>query len=858
MIREKLRFALAVAAFACAVARGGTPHLAGIGDVRGGMPHPPAAFDHAQGVLTDELARIFGGAPTGNLAHVVFETADWPDDQRYVIDGVSTAVVIRAAGAKGFDYAAARILREVGYRRFAPHPSWEIIPANPPHSISLNADETPSYRSRNIWHGRFWPECRTNGHHKAWAFHHRMGGDTIRCGHAYEGFVRRNRNFLAEHPECLALVKGERTGNKLCISNPLLRERFTAYVLNAIRANPDALTVSVEPSDGGGWCECDACTALGSPTDRAITLANHVARAIQEEFPGHRVALYAYNQHSPPPSVAVDSNVVVMVATSFLRGGWTPDGLLQEWGRRTTVGVREYYYNPNGAPGAGRAADVFALADTLPRFHSFGARYITAETSDSWAAGLAGLNIAAELMWDVDADPEQIKADIVSSAFPSATAEMRAFLNLIDGEKQSPLSEDLIARMYGLLAEAWRKAESHNKGGPPAVAADGVAAAGTAPGPPSMERSRIAQMIGYTHYCEALLAFNRSMTEENATSLFTAAAALRPYYLVPTKGYQADGRSFGPVGKKIANSFDWNTPRPLEPERWLAEGLANNHRLPFEPIGFSDELVPAAEPADEKGQIALSPLRGRRDFLLWSDGAPFNLNVTGGLIPWYRDRGNVKLRLVQIGGESETGELETEVWRDESVTPDGTNRVVIVRPKRPGLHRLEANDGNDKTLYGFPPNLAVAIPANSESPPLLDGNFWFFVPKGTQTLGFFCAAHRGRLCNPAGTTITNLAKANGHYAVDVPEGTDGRFWSVQGVNGRFCPLTAPSALNINPRKCLVPGDAGILPATDHARPPSPPSCFRFLEIGVWEGGRFLPLRAKRNCTTTAEWCTMSP
>ena len=178
MIRGHLRIAWAVAAFAyTAAVRGETPP--NVGDLRGDTPPAPAAFEHAQGVLTGELARIFGASPTGNLGNVVFETADWTDNQRYVIDSVPTAVVVRAAGAKGFDYAAARILREVGYRRFAPHPIWEVLPANPPHSIELAADETPSYRSRNIWHSYFWPECRTNGHHGAWAFHHRMGGDAI-------------------------------------------------------------------------------------------------------------------------------------------------------------------------------------------------------------------------------------------------------------------------------------------------------------------------------------------------------------------------------------------------------------------------------------------------------------------------------------------------------------------------------------------------------------------------------------------------------------------------------------------------------------------------------------------------------
>ena len=743
-------------------------------------------FPAAESRLAVTLAKVYGGAPAGNLAAVRFEKADWADGQRYEIASSPAGVVVRAAGENGAAYAAARILREVGYRRLAPHPSWEILPADPPKSISLNVAEAPSYLSRRIWSGYKWPEARKNGHREAWEFYRRLGGDVVNCGHAYEHFVRREKAFFAEHPECLALVKGVRKGNKLCISNPLLRERFAAFVLSKLRDSPDMAAVSVEPSDGGGWCECAECAKIGTPTDRAITLANFVAAAVRREFPGKKVALYAYNNHSPPPNVKVDRDVVVMVATQFLRGGWSAEALMSEWGRRTVIGVREYYYNGRGAPGVGYAANVPYLSASVPRFHSLGARYMTAETSDSWAAGLMGLNFAAALMWNVKADPEAVKADVVGSAFPSAKAEMRGFFDLIDGECRVSFSEDLLARMYAALSAAWKRASSEG------------------------ERARVAQMIGYARYCEALLAYDKSSTEANARTLFEVAAALKPYDLVYTMSFFRDGRPFGAVGKKVANSLDWKTPRPLQPEKWLAEGLANNHRLPFEPIDFGLDLVVATRPADANGAMCLKPLRRHRAFYLWSDGKPFEMEVTGGLIKHYRNRGNVKLWLVQIGGESDTGELETEVWRDESVPPDGVKRAVTVRPRHAGLHRLEASDGGDSTFYAFPPDIAVAVAVGSDPLPTAGGDFWFCVPKGAKSLGFFASTSRGRIYGPDGKARFDLAKKNGHFLLDVPSGADGCFWSVRNLNGQFRPMTAPAVLNVNPRKCLVPkGTSGF-------------------------------------------------
>ena len=739
-------------------------------------------FPTAEARLNEFLDRAHVSAPTGNLAHVRFERAEWVDDQRYEIASGPRGVVVRASGARGANYAVARIMRELGYHRLAPHPSWEVLPTSPPQSLALNVDEAPAYRTRRIWTDFKWPEARTSGHHEAWAFYRRLGGDDMRCGHAYGEFVRRSKAFFAEHPECLALVGGERKGTKLCISNPLLRGKFAEYALAELARAPSAASVSVEPSDDDGWCECADCAKLGTPTDRAMTLANHVAAEVRKKFPGKKVALYAYNRHSPPPNVAVDRDVVVFIATSFLTGGWTADALVPEWGRRATIGIREYYYNGGGrcVPSAGRAANVPLIASSLPSFHANGARYVTAEIDDSWAAGLVGFNVAAELMWNVKSDPKAVKADILQSAFPSAADEMGEFFSIIDGERKMPLSEDLLARMYAALSAAWKRAAEPR------------------------ERERVAQMIGYAKYCEALLKYDRGQTEANANELFAVAAALKPYYTVYTACFHRDGRQFGDIGRKVANGFDWNTPRPLLPEKWLADGLANNRRIPFEVVDFGMDLVPAACSAAEAGKIRLGPLRGAHAFHVWCDGRPFDVGVAGGQIKWYRDRGNVKMRLVRVCGAQDADGREEAVWTDDSVQPDGMQHVVRVVPRRAGLHRLEVSDGGDETKYDFPEGLAVAVAVAGERLPRLCGDFWLFVPRGARTVGFFASTWRGLLCGPDGKTAFDLAKKKGHFSCEVPSGSDGRFWVVRDLVGSFQPLTVPAVLNLNPRKCLVP------------------------------------------------------
>ena len=744
----------------------------------------PDFASEARTRLEEKLTLVYGATRPGNLAHIRFERTDWKNRQEYAIESSPTGIVLSASDAMGFSYAAADLLHELGYRRFAPHPSWEILPPKPPAGVRLRKRSRPDYRFRHIW-GWLAPDQRGTGDHAEWNFANRMLGESIRTGHSYERFVRQNRAFFAEHPECLALVKGERKGSKLCISNPLLRERFVRYELDQVLGDPTAISVSAEPSDGEGWCECAACAKLGSPSDRAVRLANEVAKAVRAEFPGKVVGMYAYNAHSPPPTIPVEKGVVVFVATGFLREGWSVERLIEEWGRRTYVGIREYYY-AKGLPGEGAATDTAYLARTIPAFHAQNAHWMNAEASDAWIPALMGFNVAAALLWDVKTDPEAVKADLVARAFPSCRAAARRFFDLIDGGAKRPVCEDLFARMYEALDEAWRGAQAGTDG----------------------ERLRLRQLVAYTLFAERLNGYYGAPDEAKARAFLEVAAALRPYYALPTHSYFRDGRPFGSPGKELSNAFDWQKPRELpDAEATIRGGLSRNRKLSFTPVDFGTDAEAVRGLRGVSGASELRPVRGRHAFHLWSDGRPFDLGVTGGLIEHYRNRGNVKLTLVQIGGVSETGELETQVFHDESVPPDGETHVVRVVPRHAGLHRLEVSDGSDRTRYAFPPDLPVAIHVAREKFPTFDGTFFFYVPRGVRTLGFYASTSRGAIISPDGGKAEPLSGKNGFFTLEVPAGADGAVWKVSNALGVFRPLTAPPWLNLAHERMLLPRTA---------------------------------------------------
>ena len=164
--------------------------------------------------------------------------------------------------------------------------------------------------------------------------------------------------------------------------------------------------VSTDPSDGGGWCECEECAKLGSISDRAVLLANTVAEAIQQKYPGKLVGMYAYNFHSSPPGIRVHPGVVISVATAFIKGDSTVEQLVRGWQRQgVAIGMREYYSVftwDHDLPGQPRISNSRSARATIPEYHAAG--LASTRRNRAIIVGPAGLGyyLAARMLWDID------------------------------------------------------------------------------------------------------------------------------------------------------------------------------------------------------------------------------------------------------------------------------------------------------------------------------------------------------------------------------------------------------------------------------------------------------------------------
>jgi hypothetical protein len=387
----------------------------------------------------------------------------------YLLRSHAEGVYLLGATDLAVEHAVWDFLYHLGYRRFFPGDHWEIVPDIRELFASLDVEESPDFYARRIWYGfGIWDYNLQP--YADWCTRNRAtSGIELRTGHAYGSDIRGLKAEFDEHPEFYALLDGKRHIDrqaKLCISNPDLRKLVVGYAIDQFKRNPTMDSISMDPSDGGGWCECERCAEIGSVTDRALLLANEVAAGVAKKYPGKLVGMYAYNYHSPPPTIKPHPQVVVSVATAFFRGGHTLDEIIDGWSQQgTTLGIREYYSVntwDRDMPAQTRGSNLDYLKRTIPEFHGRGVRFMSAESSDNWGPNGLGYYLASRVLWDIaEVDRmDDLIDDFLTRSFGPAQSPMAEFYRQLDGSRPHLVSNDQLGRMFWALQQARKLADT--------------------------------------------------------------------------------------------------------------------------------------------------------------------------------------------------------------------------------------------------------------------------------------------------------------------------------------------------------------------------------------------------------------
>jgi hypothetical protein len=271
-------------------------------------------------------------------------------------------------------------------------------------------------------------------------------------------------NFEA-HPEWYPLVGGRRvpgirpddSGTNFCTSHA---DAATEFVRNYVGALVDGIyrgadVVDLWMLDGGAWCECPQCKALGTPTDRNLLvvyrLDQEIKRARRAGKMNRPIAIrfLAYADVVEPPTrpLPADFDYHTCTATFFPIShcyvhrcddptcspnvkyqrqlfGWLVDPKRYYRGQ---VCIGEYYNvsRYKSIP----ACYMQAMAHDISYYYRQGARqfhYMHVTTGHWGTKSLTNYQMARQL-WDVNTDCETLWADYFARRYGPAAAAMHGF-----------------------------------------------------------------------------------------------------------------------------------------------------------------------------------------------------------------------------------------------------------------------------------------------------------------------------------------------------------------------------------------------------------------------------------------------
>lgn len=279
----------------------------------------------------------------GTLAEIPDAALKKPLAIRRGSDGKKAFVIrtdaarLRLIGAMelGASHAVFALLEALGCRWFFETPEWEVVPSTPTLRVDLNRDDRTAILARRIWYGgglfdhdRRADRCATTMPSRA-AIAWRSRSPSIAATRGSRSSGRTRRSLISTRSISRWLAASVRASSFASAIQGCAGWRWLGSAF--LKKHPQADMGSLETSDGGGQWECEECAKLGTISDRVFGLANEVGRAVAKDFPGKLVGLYAYNEHSEPPSFALEPNVYVQLTAGFTRGRYTFAELLELW-----------------------------------------------------------------------------------------------------------------------------------------------------------------------------------------------------------------------------------------------------------------------------------------------------------------------------------------------------------------------------------------------------------------------------------------------------------------------------------------------------------------------------------------------
>ncbi len=413
-------------------------------------------------IYTQKPEKLFDG--TGIL--LSSQPANWPKYtsalkrlgvEGVLVKGTGRGVLIIGNSKMAVEHGIFLYLESLGFRFYFPHPDWHIIPSLPSLFRKNDYCAEPSFAHRRIWCGYGPGGTKAQSDYDFW-FKANLQGGALNAyfGHAWDDIVYRNIEKFRQHPEWFypkpekGVIPGDPKFNVVDKElEKFLIEDFLTRIEKSKKENtPLYKMLSFGPSDGMGNCSSPECQKIGSITDRVYYLTNKIAAAVRKNHPDSWIGTMAYSEYSAPPTIRLEPNIFVSIATAFNYSKYSTEQLIEAWSKKAKkVGVYDYmalYPWDFDVPGRQLGSVPSILSDRIKRYYSLGARAYEAETTTGWAGKGLGQYIAAKLLWNIKSDTKKIESEFYKNCFGSSANKVKLLYDLFaKNTNDTPAETDL-------------------------------------------------------------------------------------------------------------------------------------------------------------------------------------------------------------------------------------------------------------------------------------------------------------------------------------------------------------------------------------------------------------------------------
>lgn len=373
-----------------------------------------------------------------------------------------------AKGQKGVSFAVYDFLEsECDVRWLWPGELGTVIPRKDRITIPpLNVKGAPALQIRDVileysnYHTR-----QENSEFREWKLHHKMGRSLGgEFSHSFWRYIP-PKEYGKEHPEYFGLVSPQNwigTGKpnqptryvnlsskddwQLCTANPDVRKLIVEKILEK---NSDNIQ-SVSPNDGYGFCECEQCRALDidknwsdcftfpNLSDRIYDFANNIAKEVKTKQADAKIGVFSYTFFHRPPEKIKQFEDNVYISITFIGSAHRNP---QSW---SDFHQKVAGFGQKGAKIVGRDYWGIFYFLNLPWLHTKeidrslkllaenGAAGIYGSMSKDWANNALNYYVLGKLMWNPEANLDDIITDFCQSGFGESALEMKQYYDFLE------------------------------------------------------------------------------------------------------------------------------------------------------------------------------------------------------------------------------------------------------------------------------------------------------------------------------------------------------------------------------------------------------------------------------------------